>query len=63
MARFQVTVSDESGAKVYDETIDAEGPIEACAKAVADARVAAEAAGGSKGSTGADMSGDVGAIG
>ena len=30
MPKFQVTVADEAGHKLYDETIEAEGPREAC---------------------------------
>ncbi len=40
MPKFQVTVTDEAGHKLYEETIEASGPIEACAKAVADAKTA-----------------------
>ncbi len=40
MPKFQVTVADEAGHKLYDETIEASGPLEACAKAVADAQTA-----------------------
>ena len=40
MPKFQVTVSDEAGHKLYDESIEAIGPMEACAKAVADAKTA-----------------------
>ncbi len=40
MPKFQVTVADEAGHKLYDETIEASGPMEACAKAVADAQTA-----------------------
>lgn len=40
MPKFQVTVADEAGHKLYDETIEAPGPMEACAKAVADAGTA-----------------------
>lgn len=40
MPKFQVTVADEAGHKLYDETIEASGPMEACAKAVADAGTA-----------------------
>ncbi len=32
--------ADEAGHKLYEETIEASGPIEACAKAVADAKTA-----------------------
>ncbi|WP_237480040.1 hypothetical protein [Lichenibacterium dinghuense] len=35
MPKFKVTVADEAGRKLYDETIEAEGPREAC-------RIAAE---------------------
>ena len=30
MPKFQVTVADEAGHKLYDEIIEAEGPREAC---------------------------------
>ena len=40
MPKFQVTVADEAGHKLYDESIEATGPMEACAKAVADAKTA-----------------------
>ena len=40
MPKFQVTVADETGHRLYDETIEAVGPMEACAKAVADAATA-----------------------
>ena len=40
MPKFQVTVADEAGHKLYDESIEASGPLEACAKAVADAQTA-----------------------
>ena len=40
MPKFQVTVTDEAGHRLYDESIEAAGPMEACAKAVADARTA-----------------------
>ena len=40
MPKFQVTVADEAGHKLYDESIEAVGPMEACAKAVADAQTA-----------------------
>ena len=40
MPKFQVTVADEAGHKLYDESIEASGPLEACAKAVADAETA-----------------------
>ena len=40
MPKFKVTVADEAGNKLYDETIEAPGPMEACAKAVADAKTA-----------------------
>lgn len=30
MPKFKVTVADEAGHKLYDETIEAEGPREAC---------------------------------
>lgn len=38
MPKFQVTVADEAGRKLYNESIEAVGPMEACAKAVADAK-------------------------
>ena len=38
MPKFQVTVADEAGHKLYDETIEAVGPMEACAKAISDAK-------------------------
>lgn len=38
MPKFQVTVADEEGHKLYDESIEASGPMEVCAKAVADAK-------------------------
>lgn len=65
MAKFRVTVADEAGSKLYDETIEAPGPTEACIKAAEDARVAAEAAAAPipAAAGGADASGDVGAIG
>ena len=44
MPKFQVTVADEAGHKLYDETIEASGPLEACAKAVADAQTATNVA-------------------
>lgn len=40
MPKFQVTVTDEAGHRLYDESIEAVGPMEACAKAVADAGTA-----------------------
>lgn len=40
MPKFKVTVADEAGHRLYDETIEAPGPLEACAKAAADARTA-----------------------
>lgn len=40
MPKFQVTVADEDGRKLHDESIEASGPMEACAKAVADAETA-----------------------
>ncbi len=40
MAKFQVTVADEAGHTLYDETIEAAGPKEACIKAAADAETA-----------------------
>ena len=40
MPNFRVTVADEAGHKLYDETIEAVGPMEACAKAVSDAQTA-----------------------
>ena len=40
MARFQVTVADAEGHTLYDETIEAAGPKEACIKAAADAATA-----------------------
>lgn len=40
MPTFRVTVADAAGHKLYDETIEAAGPMEACAKAVADAQTA-----------------------
>ena len=40
MPKFQVTIADEAGHKLYDETIEAPGPMEACAKAAADAKTA-----------------------
>ena len=40
MPKFQVTVADEAGHKLYDETIEAPGPMAACAKAVEDAATA-----------------------
>ncbi|MGI3901221.1 MAG: hypothetical protein ACRYGP_13945 [Janthinobacterium lividum] len=40
MPKFQVTVADEAGHKLYDERIEAVGPMEACAKAVEDAATA-----------------------
>ena len=40
MPKFQVTIADEAGHKLYDESIDASGPMEACAQAVADAKTA-----------------------
>ncbi len=40
MPKFQVTVADEAGHKLYDESIEAPGPMEACTKAVADAKTA-----------------------
>ena len=40
MPKFQVTVTDDAGHKLYDESIEASGPMQACAKAVADAGTA-----------------------
>ena len=40
MPKFKVTVSDDAGSCLYDEWIDAVGPMEACTKAVADAKTA-----------------------
>ena len=40
MPKFQVTVADEAGHKLYDESIEAADPSEACAKAMADAKTA-----------------------
>lgn len=40
MPKFQVTIADEAGHKLYDKTIEAVSPMEACAKAVADAKTA-----------------------
>ena len=40
MPKFQVTVADEAGHKLYDEIIEASGPMQACAKAVDDAATA-----------------------
>ncbi len=33
-------VADEDGHKFYDESIDASGPMEACGKAISDAKTA-----------------------
>ena len=40
MPKFQVMIADEAGHKLYDETIEAPGPKEACLKAAADAETA-----------------------
>ncbi|RYB07110.1 hypothetical protein [Lichenibacterium ramalinae] len=53
MPKFHVTVADEAGHKLYDETIEASGPPEACARAAADAETA-DVAG-----TGAQMGDDL----
>ena len=43
MAKFKITVADDRGNTVYEETIEAAGPMEACAKAVTDAKTASVA--------------------
>ena len=40
MPKFKITVADDHGDTVFDETIEAIGPKEACAKAAADAKTA-----------------------
>lgn len=43
MARFKITVADDQGHTVYEETIEAAGPLEACLKAASDAKTASVA--------------------
>ena len=43
MAKFKITVADDQGNTVYDETIEAATPLEACAKAASDAKTASVA--------------------
>ena len=40
MPQFRITVTDDQGQTLYDEWIEAAGPKEACAKALADAGTA-----------------------
>ena len=40
MPKFKVAVTDDAGHMLYDEWIEAPGPMEACAKAVSDAGTA-----------------------
>ena len=40
MPNFKIMIVDDHGATVYDETVEAAGPMEACAKAAADAKTA-----------------------
>ncbi len=40
MPKFKVMVADEQSHTLFDEWIEAAGPMEACAKAIADAQTA-----------------------
>ena len=40
MPKFKITVTDDAGHMLYDEWIEARGPMEACAKAISDAGTA-----------------------
>ena len=40
MPKFKIAVTDDAGHMLYDEWIEAAGPMEACAKAVSDAGTA-----------------------
>ena len=40
MPKFKVMVADETGQTLYDEWIEALGPMEACGQAIADAKTA-----------------------
>ena len=40
MPKFKITVADDQGHMLYDEWIEASGPMQACAKAMADASTA-----------------------
>jgi hypothetical protein len=40
MPKFKVSVTDDQGHSLYDEWIEAAGPMEACTKAVSDAQTA-----------------------
>ncbi len=40
MPKFKIAVTDDQGHTLYDEWIEAEGPMEACRKAIMDAGTA-----------------------
>ncbi len=40
MPKFKVMVADDQGHTLYDEWIEATGPMEACGQAIADAKTA-----------------------